>query len=335
MKRRATLNDIAKVVNLTKVSVSKALRNHPDISEPTRLKIQEVAKNMGYRPNLIARSLTSAKTRTLGVVVPKIAHNFFAHVVGGIQQYAVSHGYGIVLAVSDEHEELERHHIERLISMQVEGLLVSISMETKNTEVFEWLRSIQIPLVFFDRHIPDLGFNSVIIDDEIASFNAVDYLITQGYRNIAHLSGFDHIPIGRKRRTGYENALKKHGIKIDPAKIVEGGFGEEAGYKGLKELLSRGIVPDILFAVTFPVVLGAYKAMHEIDPGLGEKIKTLSIGADDIVAIFPYPQFFIEQPAMKIGEKAAEMLLREINGELKPSNLVEFMDTRLINTGKF
>jgi LacI family transcriptional regulator len=335
MKRKATLDDIAKVVNLTKVSVSKALRNHPDISEPTRLKVKEIAKSLGYRPNLIARSLTSARTKTLGVVVPKIAHNFFAHVVAGIQKYAASQGYGIVLAVSEEQEKLEKKHIETLISMQVEGLLVSVSMETKDTEIYEWLRDIQIPLVFFDRHIPGLGFNSVVIDDELASSNAVEHLIKNGFTNIAHLSGYDHISIGKSRRLGYENALNKYGLEVDPKKIVEGGFGEDAGYAGLNELLRRGIIPDAIFTVTFPVVLGAYKAMRESNPHLIEKIKILTIGADDIVALFPYPQFYVEQPAISIGEKATELLLREINGELQPCDLVEYMETRFVETGSF
>lgn len=334
MKKKATLNDIAKIVNLTKVSVSKALRNHPDISEATKKVVREVANDLGYRPNLIARSLTSSKSKTLGVVVPKIDHNFFSHIVAGIQKYATSHGYGIVLTVSEEQEELEKKHIESLVSMQVEGLLVSVSMETKDQKIFEWLRDIQIPLVFFDRHIPNLGFNSVIIDDKKASMQGVEELIKLGYTNIAHLAGYDHVLIGKHRRLGYEKALRKHDIEIDPNKIVYGGFGEKSGYRGAKELLERGERPEAIFGVTFPVTLGAYMAMKEIDPDYLSKVKMLTIGDDDMLTltIFDYPQYFVDQPAITIGQKATELLIKEIDGDMKPENHVEYVETRFVDT---
>jgi LacI family transcriptional regulator len=330
MKKKATLDDIAKVVNLTKVSVSKALRDHPDISELTKVKVKEVAKTLGYRPNLIARSLTSAKSKTIGVVVPKIAHNFFAHIVAGIQQYAAEKDYGIVLTVSDENERLEKRHIENLVSMQVEGLLVSVSMETKDNSVFKWVRDLQIPLVFFDRHIPNLGLNSVIIDDVAASEDAVSRLIQKGYTNIAHVGGYESIFIGRNRRTGYENAIARHNLSLGSDFVVEGGFGEDAGYNGFKMLISRGIIPDAIFAVTFPVALGIYKAMKEIKPELFDQIKILTVGADDLFTVFSYPQFYVDQPAIKIGTRAAELLIQEIHGKIEPNNRIEYVATNFV-----
>ncbi|MEX0779427.1 MAG: LacI family DNA-binding transcriptional regulator [Balneolales bacterium] len=333
MKKKTTLNDIAKILNLTKVSVSKALRNHPDISESTKEKVKEVAKSVGYRPNLIARSLTSSKSRTLGVVVPKIAHNFFAHAIAGIQKHAAGEGYGIVLTVSEESAELEKKHIESLVSMQVEGLLVSISMETKNPKVYEWIKELQIPLVFFDRHIADLGFNSVTINDEKSAMNGVEQLIKLGNNNIAHLAGYNHNSIGYQRKKGYEMALKKYNLKVDKQKIIDGGFGEEAGYKGFKQLLSRNSTFDALFAVTFPVALGAYIAMKEHDPSYLNKIQMLTIGDSGLRSIVPYPQYYIDQPSIAIGEKAAELLIKEINGEVKPNNHVEYMETKFVVAG--
>ncbi|MDG5767710.1 LacI family DNA-binding transcriptional regulator [Balneolales bacterium ANBcel1] len=333
MKKKATLNDIAKILGLTKVSVSKALRNHPDISEATKKKVKKVAEQIGYRPNLIARSLTSSRSRTLGVVVPKIAHNFFAHVVAGIQKSAASHEYEIVLTVSDENEELERKHIEALMSMQVDGLLVSVSMDTRNLEVYEWLRDMQIPLVFFDRHIPDLGFNSVIIDDMNAARLGVSKLIEYGCRKIAHLSGYDHISIGRNRRMGYEKALVDHGLTVNPEFITQGGFGEEAGYKGFKELYERGGDIDGLFSVTFPVALGAYIAMRELDPTIIDRLKMLAFGDSGIRNIVPFPQYYIHQPAETMGERAADMLIREIAGEVQAENRLDIMETEFLVSG--
>ncbi len=333
MKKKPILDDIAKRLNITKVSVSKALRDHPDISEQTKNKVKEIASELGYRPNLIARSLTSSKSRTLGVVVPKIAHNFFAHVVGGIQNYANKKGYEIVLTVSEENEELERKHIEALVSMQVEGLLVSVSMQTRNTDVYKWLKEIQVPMVFFDRYIPDLGFNSVIVDDRKAAKDAVGQLIVQGCHKIAHIAGYDYISIGKLRKLGYEDALKEHDIDLNPELVVEGGFGEASGYKGFKELINRNVDIDALFAVTFPVGLGTYVGMREIDPTMIEKVKMLAFGDSGIRGIVPYPHYYVDQPGMKIGQIATELLIKEIEGEIMPVNLLEYVPTRLLKTG--
>jgi len=333
MKKRATLNDIAQKLNLTKVSVSKALRDHTDISEATRLRVKSVAAELGYRPNLIARSLTSSKTRTLGVVVPKIAHNFFAHVVAGIQQYANAHDFEIVLTVSEENEQIEKRHIEALVSMQVEGLLVSISMETKNTDVYKWVRELEIPLVFFDRNLSGLGFNSVIIDDKNAAKNGVTELIKRGHKSIAHLAGYAHINIGDQRRLGYEEALAENGIEVNPDLIVEGGFGEDSGYKGFKELIKRGVSFDSLFTVTFPVGLGSYMAMREINPDYIDKYKMLAFGDSGVRGIIPYPHYYVDQPGITIGKKAAELLLNEIYGKIKPENHIEYVPTRFLETG--
>ncbi len=331
MKKKATLNDIAKILNLTKVSISKALRDHPDISDDTKMRVRKVAQELGYRPNLIARSLTSSRSMTLGVVVPKIAHNFFGHVLAGIQQVALREGYEIVLTVSDEKEELEQKHIESLVSMQVEGLLVSVSMETRSTEIYNWLKEMQVPLVFFDRHIPDLGFNSVVIDDEKAAENGVNRLIEAGYRNIVHLSGYTHNEIGKKRRKGYEKAMKKYGLEISSGHVFEGGFGEEDGYRGFKEILSQGMTPDALFAVTVPVGLGAYIAMREIDPALMNRIPVLAFGDSTRHKVMPYPQYYIHQPGIEIGKNAAELLFNEIKGIMKPDNLVRVINTEFID----
>ena len=333
MKKKTTLDDIAKELNITKVSVSKALRDHPDISDLTKLKVKETARKLGYKPNLIARSLTSSRSRTLGVIVPKIAHNFFAHVVAGVQKYASEMGYEILLTVSEENEDLERKHIETLVSMQVEGLLISVSMKTKDISVYKWLRDIQVPMVFFDRYIPDLGFNSVIINDRLAAKHAVEQLILQGCSRIAHLSGYDHISIGQQRRIGYQEALNEHGIEINPALIVEGGFGEGSGYKGFKELMKRNMNIDALFAVTFPVGLGTYVAMREQDPTMIDKIKMLAFGDSGIRGIVPYPHYYVDQPGTLIGQKATELLLKEIEGELKPVNHLEYVPTRFLKAG--
>lgn len=332
MKKKVRLSDIAEKLNLSKVSVSKALRDHPDISDKRKKEVKEMALKIGYRPNLIARSLTSYKTKTLGVVVPKIAHNFFAHIVAGIQQVASEHDYKIVLMVSEESAKLEKQHIEVLVSMQVDGLLTSISMETENYEIFETIREMQVPLVFFDRHVENMGFNSVIVDDENVSHDGVSRLIKKGHTKIAHLAGYQQVNIGKYRRIGYERALKEKGLKVDPSYIIEGGFDEKSGYDGFKKLLTLDNLPDAIFAVTFPVALGVYFKMREVDPSLIDSIPVLSVGDTGLNGLIPYPQYYIEQNPHVIGERAADLLLKEIRGEIKPENHIEIVDTQFIET---
>jgi LacI family transcriptional regulator len=330
MKKKTTLDDIGKIVGISRVSVSKALRDHHDISDATKARVKEVAKSLGYRPNLIARSLISSRSRTIGVVVPKIAHNFFAHVVAGIQNSANEMDYNIVLSVSDEDDKLEKRHLETLVSMQVEGLLISVSMATKSPEVFEWIRSLQIPLVFFDRHIPNLGFNSVVIDDERDSQHGVEQLIDRGLTNIAHIGGFEWVQIGQRRRAGYQNALKNRGITPRPENVVDGGFGEMHGYNGFRQLIDQGARPDAIFAVTYPVALGILKAMKELGNGYMDDISVLTIGGDQLFSVFSYPRFYVDQPAIKIGETACDLLIQEIHGEVQPENKIVYMDTTFV-----
>ncbi len=333
MRKKVTLKDIALRLNVTKVTVSKALRNHPDISDNTKQKVKEIADQLGYRPNLLARSLTSSRSKTIGVVVPKIAHNFFAHIVAGIQKHANANGYEIVLKLSEESEKLENKHIEGLLSMQVEGLLVSVSMETRNTDLYKWLRMMQVPLVFFDRNIMGIGFNSVIMDDRKAAKNGVAELLKRGCVNIAHLAGYQHVNIGKERLLGYKEALSENGSKPVMDMVVEGGFDEEAGYYGFKTLLKRRIVPDGLFTVTYPVGLGAYMAMQEIAPELMDDIKMLAFGDSGIRGAVPYPQYYIDQPALEMGKKAAELLINEIEGKIMACDHIEYIESKFLETG--
>jgi LacI family transcriptional regulator len=156
------LEDIAKRLNLSKVSISKALRDHPDISIKTRKKIKKAAKEMGYHPNQVARSLASKKTRIIGVIVPKIAHFFFSYVIEGIYNAVIENDYDVILGVSLENGELEDKHLESFLQMRVDGLLVSISQETKNPAKFEAAKEMGIKLVFFDRVFEDAGFHAQI-----------------------------------------------------------------------------------------------------------------------------------------------------------------------------
>lgn len=315
MPKRVRLVDIAERLNITKVSVSKALRDHPDISKETRELVKETAAEMGYSPNLLARSLSSRKTFTLGVVVPKIAHTFFASVIDAIQAEATREGYGIVLAVSNERADLERQHIERLLAMRVDGLLVSVSQEAPDLDVYEKVRAMRVPLVFFDRRIESLPFASVTVDDRRGALHAVEHLIDAGFTKIAHIAGSLDTEIGRARLLGYREALDARGISIRDTWIIGGGFDEHHGYRATRQLFEdENDVPEVIFAATFPVGLGARAALKEIDPSLLGQIQIVSFGVGGFDEKLLYPHFCVRQPTQKMGVEAVHLLLDSVDG---------------------
>jgi len=233
MAPQVTLKDIAGRLKVSKVTVSKALRDHPDISAEKKDLIRETAQEMGYTPNFLARNLSSrksnTKSNTIGLVVPKIAHHFFATAIETIYSIAFDHGYEIMMAVSQEDAYYEQTHINTLLSMRVDGLLVSITEKTRDLKLFNLVKKKKIPLVFFDRVIHNLGFSSVTTDDRGGAYKAVKHAIEAGYTKIAHLAGFSYTNIGKERYIGYEDAMKEHNLPINPEWIIEGGFGEESG----------------------------------------------------------------------------------------------------------
>jgi LacI family transcriptional regulator len=312
--KNVTLQDIADKLNLTKVSISKALRDHPDISKQTRQRVKEMAKKMNYRPNLVARSLTSSKSKTIGLIIPKIAHYFFASVVESIYKTAFEHGYEVIIGVSLEDEELEKTHLETMMQMRVDGLLVSITEKTKDIERFEVVKDMGIDLVFFDRGFKDSGFSYIRAEDRNSARLGVAKLIELGYSEIAHLAGYDYVDIGRNRNLGYQDALEEAGIAINKKMIVEGGYSEEAGYKSFEKLVETNGVPKAVFTVTYPVGLGAlnYMKEHGINPS---EVKVLSFGKSDFNEYLNSPFICIDQPTQALGSRAVKQLLTEINSE--------------------
>ena len=314
MATRVRLIDIAERLNITKVSVSKALRDHPDISRETRELVKKTAAEMGYSPNLLARSLSSRKTNTLGAVVPKIAHSFFASAIDAIQEKATEKGYGIVLAVSNERADLERQHIERLLAMRVDGLLVSVSQEAPHLEVYEKITSMRVPLVFFDRRIDSLPFASVTVDDRGGARRAVESMIDKGYTRIAHIAGSLDTEIGRARLKGYEDALHARDLPVRDDWVIGGGFDEYHGYRACRRLLEQGAEPpDVIFAATFPVSLGVRAALKEIAPLQLDRIQILAFGVGSFEEFYLYPHYCVSQPTREMGREAVRILLDQID----------------------
>jgi LacI family transcriptional regulator len=317
-KKAITLKDIAEELDLSKVSVSKALRDHPDIGPETKQLVRETAERLGYVPNYIARNLSSRQSKTIGLVVPKIAHHFFATAIETIYQTAFDNKYEIIMTVSQENVENELIHLQTLLSMRVDGLLVSVTEQTKDKAIFETVKKRGIPLVFFDRVIEGVGFSTVTASDEQGTYDAIAEIIGTGYTKLAHLAGYSYTNIGKKRLNGFKKALRDNKLDIPEPWIVETGFSESDGYKGFMKIFRSGNLPEVIFTVTYPVALGVILAAQEAGISVPGDIQILSFGGS-IYNRFVSPSIsYIDQPAEEIGRNATELLLDEIkNPEMR------------------
>ena len=309
---QVTLEDIARKLKVSKVTVSKALRGHPDISSETAKKIKKTALEMGYYPNFMARSLSSRRTNTIGVIVPKIAHFFFSSVIEGIYDAAFQRNYEIILTVSQENGERELRHVHSLLSMRVDGLIMSLSQNTKDLTIFKSVKKMGLPLTFMDR-VPRVdGFNTVVADDYGGAFAAAQHAITIGYRKIAHLAGYQYTNIGRERYRGFAQAMKEQGVPLKEHWVVYGGFDEASGYNGFMKIYESGALPEMIFAVTFPVALGVYRATAELGLRIPEDIDLICFGNSGLNQFLAPPMSYVEQPTYELGRRALELTLENI-----------------------
>lgn len=306
------LSDIAKKLNVTTVTVSKALRGHPDISTETKRRVQAAAKELGYVPNFMARNLSSKQSRTIGVIVPKLAHFFFSAVIESIYDAAFENGYEIILTVSQENPEREVQHIQTLLAMRVDGLIISVTENTIDYSIFDTIRKSGLPITFIDRIIPLKEFNTITTDDYAGAFMATEQAISCGYKKLGTIGGFQHTNIGRDRLKGYKDALKKHRHAIYPERIVLGGFGEQDGYKGFMKLYSSGNLPEFILAVSFPVALGIYRAAQELGLKIPKDFDIICFGTGTFNQLLKPSLTMIDQPAAALGRAAVELTLEHI-----------------------
>lgn len=326
MKRhrlQITLSDIAKELNVSVVTVSKALRDHPDISERTKQRIKKFANELGYTPNFSARNLSSRRSNTIGLIVPKIGNFFFPSLIKSIYRAASENNYDVLLMISYDSAENEYRHLKTLLSMRVDGLLVAISQETTDVQIFETIKKTGIPLVFFDRVIEGPEYSYVKIDDRKGACLAVEHAIKTGYKRIAHLAGFKNINIGRDRCAGFMDAMKKHNLPIPDNWIIEGGFNEEAGYQGFMELYRNKNLPEIILAVTFSVAIGIFQAAIDVGLKIPEDIDVICIGEGPVNPFASPSLSCVYQPTNEMGTKVIEVLLRQIkNSNAPPEQII-------------
>jgi LacI family transcriptional regulator len=310
--RPVTQQDIAQKLKVSRITVSKALRGHPDISQGMKDLVLNTARELGYVPNEIARQLTSRTTQTIGVIIPDLENSFFSHVADSIIDTAYDLDYQVILAVSREKEEVERRNIRNLIGKRVDGLLVCLSQETKDPAILEEVRRTHIPLVLFDRALPGTENSRVVFDDAMGAAAAIEQLTFAGYRTFAHFAGYQSTNIGSERREAFTRSLELRGMPIPERWIIEGGFEMEDGYKAFMTLTERGPLPQVILAVNDRVALGAYKAIRETGLRIPEDIGVVGFGFLETAEMFSPSLSVITQDPRNMGFLAAQLLVEEI-----------------------
>jgi DNA-binding LacI/PurR family transcriptional regulator len=311
---QVTIKDIAKTLGISISTVSRALKNHPDISEETKAQVKNLARKLSYEPNALALSLRKNKTNTIGVIIPEIVHHFFSSVISGMEDIAYERGYNIMMCQSNEIYEREIINSQTLLSNRVDGVLISVSKNTMDFEHFRSFVNQGIPMVFFDRVCPDILTDRVIINDEAGGFLATEYLIQIGCKKIAHFSAPQNLLIGQGRMAGYLRALRHYKMDIDPKLIIHCDTSELANSL-TADFIARNPDVDAIFAVNDSTAIAAMQVIQKMNRRIPEDISVVGFGDGPNALICSPNLTTIEQKGYEIGMEAVKLLVYKIENE--------------------
>jgi LacI family transcriptional regulator len=310
--KEVTIYDIAKTLNLSPSTVSRALKDHPHIKKETRKKIKAAAVEMGYQHNKFASYLRLRHTNTIGVVVPRLNSYFMATALAGIEKLTSESGYGLIIAQSQESWRKEISCINTLYNSRVDGLIVSLAFETKNTGHFNRLFKKDIPVVFFDRVADCPGCISIIIDNYRAGYEATAHLIGQGCRRIMHLGGNMLRNVYSERFRGYKQALKDNMIEYDQNLLMTGDMSHQAGIDVAERILKMKHRPDGLFTSNDTTAVAAIVELTKAGIKIPDEIKVAGFNNEPVSQVIQPNLTTVNYPAREIGEIAASSLLNKL-----------------------
>lgn len=316
MKSVITIKDLARELNISPSTVSRALKDHPDISPETKVLVKELAEKMNYQPNLMAQGLRQSRSHTIGVIVPEFVHFFFSTVIAGIEDAASEKGYHVMMTRSQELLEREEKNLKALWNSRVDGVLVSISKQTTSYKHFEEMLDNGLPIVFFDRAPQELHCSHIVVDDHDGAFTAVDLLVKKGCRHIVHLAGPEALGIADDRLEGYIDCLKANDIAVNDELIVrceEGGY--EESYEISKKLIEDHPEIDGIFANHDMSAFGAMLALEEAGIEIPNQVKVVGFSDWQLSQVIKPNLTTISQPGYEMGRQAAEILIEEIESE--------------------
>ncbi|NQU86207.1 MAG: LacI family DNA-binding transcriptional regulator [Mariniphaga sp.] len=311
-----TIKDIARELGISPSTVSRALKNHPDISTDTKKAVNELAKRLNYQPDAIALSLRQNRSNTIGIIIPEIVHYFFSSVISGIEDVAYDSGFTVIICQSNELYDREHSNTKALLSHRVDGVLVSISKQTSDYQHLYDIKDRGIPIVFFDRIVPGFIADQIIIDDLEASYRATKHLITGGRKRIAHFAGPQRLLIGKQRKEGYIKALKEAGLPIEEELMQEADTFEKA-HIYVAKLLELENPPDGIFAVNDLTAIGAMQTLQKRGIKIPKEIAIVGFSDGRFSGITDPTLTSVDQHGYEMGTIATEMLLKRILSDNK------------------
>ncbi len=332
--KNLTLKDIAAALNLSITTVSKALKDYPDVNTNTKERVKAYAKKVNFTPNAHAAFLRTQQSKLIGVVIPRLNHFFFSNVLRGIMKAAEEEDYMVIVLSSDESYELEKKQINRLLQQNVDGILLSIADSTHDTKHIDAIIEQKIPLIFFDKYSKLSNCSSVVINDQKAAFNAVEHLIKQGKKNIAHLRGPLLPQNSIDRFLGYRKALEQYGLEYRKEWVFTcDQISNEEGYAYTQEIIEKHPEIDAIFAVADMPAVGAIKCLNEQKIVIPDQIAVMGFSNWRISNLVTPTLSSVNQPGIKMGEKAFELFYKEQQlikkGESVVYEKIE-LDTKLI-----
>jgi LacI family transcriptional regulator len=313
------MKDIAEGLGLSVVTISKVLRNHPDIAEETRERVLERVKELDYQPNIMARSLVTGRSYLIGLVVPDLLHPFFAELAKALSAAIGKHGYSTIISSSEEDPELEAREVQQLTGRRLDALVVASS----GTDIQPYLRLERhgMPYVLIDRELPGLSANFVGSNDETAGRIATEHLIDQGCKVIAHVRGREN-STGTQRFLGYRRALERKGLEYSESLVVARSkvdiHSERMGAEAMRLLLKRRPVPDGVFAYNDPLAIGVIEAILEAGLRIPEDIAVIGCGNLHYDRVLRVPLSSVDQNTQGIGDRTAEILLGILETKTRP-----------------
>ena len=329
MKKKITLKQIARELDVSISTVSKSLKNRLEIGEETRLKVQAFAKYYNYTPNNIAISLLYRKTKTIGIIIPEIVHYFFSTVINGIEQVANQKGYTVVMCLSDDSFDKEVLNMELLASRSIDGFIMALSKETQQKKNYHHISEVinqGMPVVMFDRVTNDIDCDKVINNDELAAYEAVQSLINKGRKKIALVTTVDYVSVGKLRTDGYTKALLDNNIPFDENLIVKIENIDNCGIEIDKLLEDKTI--DAVFAVNELFAVTIIKSANKMGIKVPEDLAVISF-TDGIISKYSTPTITtISQRGMEMGKVAAKILIERLESEEDELEEDEFQEDK-------
>lgn len=313
-KGEVTIYDISKALNISASTVSRGLNNSPQVRKELRKKIMMTAQEMGYQHNKFAANLRQKRTRTLGVVIPRIDSHFMSTVISGMEKVANSAGYQLLISQSEESAALEEANIQALFSSRVDGMLVSLSFETKSLEVFKNIFRRDIPLVFFDRVFECSNCVNVVIDNFRAGYEITKHLISQGCRKIVHVGGSLNRNVYNDRFRGYRQALADSSLEYDDRMLILTDLNDNSGAEVVGRMLGNGTMPDGIFTANDTSAVSLICELKRKGFRVPDDVAVAGFNDDPVSRIVEPNLTTVHYPGRAMGEVAASTMIRILEG---------------------